>query len=131
MPAPRRVIGRAQCDESVRPVRCGPSPARSLPVSETSHANTDDRTRHRHDGSACGASASTTRWSGVTPMDHVERLPPHPAKPTDLPRPVPRRRLPAWVARLGRWCWTGLRRAAQFLLIAWAALALYYSNLPW
>jgi hypothetical protein len=39
--------------------------------------------------------------------------------------------LPTWVARLARGCWAGLRRAAQFLLIAWAALALYYSNLPW
>jgi hypothetical protein len=37
----------------------------------------------------------------------------------------------AWVARPLRWCWTGLKRAAQFLLIAWAALAIYYSNLPW
>jgi hypothetical protein len=44
---------------------------------------------------------------------------------------VRRRSWPTWVARLARWCWSGLRRAAQFLLIAWAALALYYSNLPW
>jgi hypothetical protein len=41
------------------------------------------------------------------------------------------RRLPAWIARAGRWCWTGLRRGVQFLLIAWATLAIYYSNLPW
>jgi hypothetical protein len=44
---------------------------------------------------------------------------------------VRRRLLRAWIARLARWCWAGLWRAAQFLLIAWAALALHYSNLPW
>src|SRR5690349_10205780 len=64
-------------------------------------------------------------------MDEAERSQPAPVEPTDPPRPVRRRRLPSWIARPGRWCWTGLRRAAQFLLIAWAALAIYYSNLPW
>jgi hypothetical protein len=64
-------------------------------------------------------------------MDEVERSQAPPVQPTDPPRPVARRRLLAWVARLGRWCWTGLRRGGQFLLIAWAALAIYYSNLPW
>jgi hypothetical protein len=64
-------------------------------------------------------------------MDEVERPQPHPVQPTDLPRPVRRQRLLAWIARLGRWCWTSLRCATQFLLIAWAALAIYYSNLPW
>jgi len=64
-------------------------------------------------------------------MDEVERSQTPPVQPTDPPHPVRRRRLPAWIARLGRWCWTALCRAAQFLLIAWAALAIYYSNLPW
>jgi hypothetical protein len=63
-------------------------------------------------------------------MDEVERSQTPPVQPTDPPRPL-RRRLPAWIAQPGRWCWTGLRRAGQFLLIAWAALAIYYSNLPW
>jgi hypothetical protein len=64
-------------------------------------------------------------------MDQVERSQTPPVQPTDPPRQVRRRRLPAWITRPGRWCWTGLRRAAQFLLIAWATLAIYYSNLPW
>jgi hypothetical protein len=64
-------------------------------------------------------------------MDEVERAQPPPVQPAEPPRPARRRRLPAWVARPARWCWAGLRRAAQFLLIAWAALAIYYSNLPW
>jgi hypothetical protein len=63
-------------------------------------------------------------------MDEVERPQPPPVQPTDLCRPVPRR-LPAWIAWPCRWCWAGVRRAAQFLLVAWTALALYYSNLPW
>jgi hypothetical protein len=63
-------------------------------------------------------------------MDEVERAQPPPVQPTGPPRRG-RRRLPAWIARPGRWCWTGLKRVAQFLLIAWAALAVYYSNLPW
>src|SRR5262245_21436915 len=62
-------------------------------------------------------------------MDEVERPQP-PAVPTDPSRPV-RRRMPSWIARPCRWCWAVLRRVAQFLLIAWAALAIYYSNLPW
>src|SRR5258708_6204896 len=64
-------------------------------------------------------------------MDEVERSLPPPVQQTVPPRSVRRRRLTAWIARAGRWCWTGLRRAAQFLLIAWAAVAIYYSNLPW
>lgn len=63
-------------------------------------------------------------------MDEVERPQTPTVPPADPPRPV-RRHLPAWVARPVRWCWAGLRCTAQFLLIAWAALALYYSNLPW
>lgn len=47
------------------------------------------------------------------------------------PEPLRRRRLPRWIARPARWCWIGLLRATQFLLIAWAVLAIYYSNLPW
>jgi hypothetical protein len=64
-------------------------------------------------------------------MDKVERLQLQCEQPTDPHLSVQRRRLPAWIARPCRWCWTGLRRAAQFLLVAWAALAIYYSNLPW
>jgi hypothetical protein len=64
-------------------------------------------------------------------MDEVERLQPPSVPLTNPPHPVHRRRLPLWIARPCRWCWTGLGRAAQFLLIAWAALAIYYSNLPW
>src|SRR5262245_49207226 len=45
--------------------------------------------------------------------------------------PVRRSRLPAWIAWPCRCCWTCVKRTAQFLLIAWAALAVYYSNLPW
>jgi hypothetical protein len=64
-------------------------------------------------------------------MDKVERSQTPPVQPTDPSRPVRQRRLLAWIARPGRWCWTGLRRAAQLLLIVWAALAIYFSNLPW
>jgi hypothetical protein len=64
-------------------------------------------------------------------MDEIEQLQSPRVQPTDPIRLVQRRRLPAWIARPCRWCWTGLRRTAQFLLIAWAALAIYYSNLPW
>jgi hypothetical protein len=64
-------------------------------------------------------------------MDEVEGLQPSRVPRTEPALPVQRRRLPAWIARPCRWCCTGLRRAAQFLLIAWSALAIYYSNLPW
>jgi hypothetical protein len=30
-----------------------------------------------------------------------------------------------------RWLWTGLRFFARLLLVTWATLAIYYSNLPW
>jgi hypothetical protein len=29
------------------------------------------------------------------------------------------------------WCWLAVRSLLQLLLIAWATLAIYYSNLPW
>jgi hypothetical protein len=65
-------------------------------------------------------------------MAEIERSQPPFVEPGDPPRPKrPPSRLPTWIARPGRWCWAGLRCAAQFLLIAWAALAIYYSNLPW
>jgi hypothetical protein len=64
-------------------------------------------------------------------MDEVERLQWSGVQPTDPAVKVQRHLLPAWLSRPCRWCWTGLRCAAQFLLIAWAALAIYYSNLPW
>src|SRR5262249_17858783 len=63
-------------------------------------------------------------------MEEAEQSQSPPVKLTDPPRPV-RRRLLAWIARPVRWCWTGLWRASRFLLIAWATLAIYYSNLPW
>lgn len=64
-------------------------------------------------------------------MDEVERSQPSPAQTSNPSRLVGRWHPPAWVARPVRWCWWGLRRAAQLLLIAWAALAIHYSNLPW
>jgi hypothetical protein len=63
-------------------------------------------------------------------MGEVERPQPPLAQPADPHRPA-RRRVPAWITRPARWCWAAVRRAVQFLLIAWVALALYYSNLPW
>jgi hypothetical protein len=36
-----------------------------------------------------------------------------------------------WIARPLGWCRTGLRILGQFVLIAWGALAIYFSNLPW
>ena len=39
--------------------------------------------------------------------------------------------LPAWIARPLRWVWKLARSVGQFLLIAWATLAIFYSNLPW
>src|SRR5215472_9896440 len=35
------------------------------------------------------------------------------------------------IGKLLRWIGVGLKRFGQFLLIAWGALAVYYSNLPW
>ena len=61
-------------------------------------------------------------------MDQTQP-PPETASPS--PAPVRRQRVPAWIARPGRRCWMGLRRIGEFLLMAWAGLAIYYSNLPW
>jgi hypothetical protein len=40
-------------------------------------------------------------------------------------------RPPGQIRRLLRWSFTALKLFGQFLLITWAALAIYYSNLPW
>jgi hypothetical protein len=61
-------------------------------------------------------------------MDQVNQSQPAPAASTGAPGPERRR---FWMARLLQWCWVGLKRVAQFLLIAWSTLAIYYSNLPW
>src|SRR3954447_11145566 len=61
----------------------------------------------------------------------------HPVPATDDPHSPPtatpsrRWSLGRWPSRLLRWCWLLLRSLLQFLLIAWATLAVYYSNLPW
>lgn len=36
-----------------------------------------------------------------------------------------------WMARLLRWVWTGLGVLLRILVLAWAGLAIHYSNLPW
>lgn len=41
------------------------------------------------------------------------------------------RRLPRWITRPCRWCWTAFRHVSLFLMIAWASLAIHFSNLPW
>ena len=46
------------------------------------------------------------------------------------PRP-PRRTISPWLAKTFRWLRAALRIAGQFIVIAWAGLAIYYSNLPW
>src|SRR5262245_16111830 len=38
---------------------------------------------------------------------------------------------PTGIRRLLRWTWLVVRSVVQFLLIAWATLAIYFSNLPW
>jgi hypothetical protein len=64
-------------------------------------------------------------------MEQARQSPPSPAEPTAAPVPPERRRLPPWVARTGRGFWRALRGAGQVLLLAWGALAIHYSNLPW
>jgi hypothetical protein len=61
-------------------------------------------------------------------MDQVKRSQLAPAALPEPPSPERRR---SWITRPLRWCWVGLKRFAQFLLIAWSTLAIYYSNLPW
>ena len=53
------------------------------------------------------------------------------AEQAESRRREPCRRLPGWIARPLRWCWLGLLRVGQALLIVWGALAIYFSNLPW
>ena len=51
-------------------------------------------------------------------------------EPKNEPRPAPpprKRRL----ARVLRWSWAAARAVLQFLLLSWATLAIFYSNLPW
>jgi hypothetical protein len=56
---------------------------------------------------------------------------PHGAHNFEMKTSRGRLHLPAWIARTLRWLWTGIRRVAQFLLITWGTLAIFYSNLPW
>ena len=49
--------------------------------------------------------------------------------PTEAPPTSPPR--PTRLARVRRWAWVGIRSFLQFLLVSWAMLAIYYSNLPW
>jgi len=63
-------------------------------------------------------------------MEEAEKSQTLPVERTD-PSGAPPRRLPTWIARSVGWCWKGLRVFGQFLLIAWATLAIYLSNLPW
>lgn len=37
----------------------------------------------------------------------------------------------SWIARILGWLWTGFRVFFQLLMVLWATLAIYYSNLPW
>jgi hypothetical protein len=64
-------------------------------------------------------------------MDQSQQSQPASAVPIEQPSPAPRRRLPRWVSRPLGWCRIALKRFAQFLLIAWGMLAIFYSNLPW
>jgi hypothetical protein len=63
-------------------------------------------------------------------MDNGEKPQTLRVERTDSSGAPPRRR-PSWVARPLGWCRKGLRIFGQFLLIAWATLAIYFSNLPW
>jgi hypothetical protein len=66
-------------------------------------------------------------------MDEPVRTEPaheEPTAPAESERPRPRR-LPVWIGRPLRWGWTGLRKFVKGLMILWATLALYWSNLPW
>jgi len=61
-------------------------------------------------------------------MDPVKQF--QPALTASIEPPSSERRR-SRTATLLRWCWVVLKRIAQFLLIAWGTLAIYYSNLPW
>jgi hypothetical protein len=61
-------------------------------------------------------------------MEPEPQPPVETADPPVAPRPS---RVPGWIRRPLRWSLKALKRFGQFLLIAWAALAIYYSNLPW
>ena len=51
--------------------------------------------------------------------------------PGETPPPrSPKSRRP-WLRKPLHWVWVAIRSLLQFLLIAWAALALNFSNLPW
>ncbi len=58
-------------------------------------------------------------------MSHPE---PSASQPPDPARPS---RASGRILRLLRWGFKALKVFAQFLLIAWASLVIYYSNLPW
>src|SRR5262245_35394395 len=81
------------------------------------------------DGSLVEPARSTQRECRrrVQIMNQTGQLQPSADKPTRWART----HLRTWIAVLlccGRKC---VRRVVQFLLIAWGALAIYYSNLPW
>ena len=50
---------------------------------------------------------------------------------TDLHESRPMQFLPAWLATSCRWLLTGLGFLFRVLVILWATLAIYFSNLPW
>jgi hypothetical protein len=53
------------------------------------------------------------------------------AAPSQSPREPAKKPLPAIFVRPLRWCRKCIQAVGQFLIIAWATLAIYYSNLPW
>ena len=48
---------------------------------------------------------------------------------TDSPRAA--RSRSAWTGRLVWWIWVAARSVVQLLVVAWAALAIWFSNMPW
>ncbi|MGP1346824.1 MAG: lipoprotein N-acyltransferase Lnb domain-containing protein [Phycisphaerales bacterium] len=63
-------------------------------------------------------------------MTQPRTTPDPPATPVEPPSTrAPRRH--GWIRRPIRWVVRALARLAQFLVIAWGVLAIYYSNLPW
>src|SRR5215469_11350041 len=62
------------------------------------------------------------------------------AAPTPMPRHTPmhltqsrpmRKIVASWLYKLLGWLWAGIGFLCKALLAVWAALAIYYSNLPW